>query len=214
MRRLAAGGSWVSEPWRTSQQLVHHCLCRHGVSQHGPCKRFGSCVMHHRRVRGQELSSHICCTGRALARMRCIGLFEQQCIPYIPYPLAGSRQAIRPLLLAVVALTAAASVNDAQRTPPQNPNPIPVCGRQALRPRLLVVVALAAAVKAYDVYLDAPLGSGIKLALFAGFLSYKVRHAPAFWHSSWYASPGCSKLRAFSVLGDIYLKSSHDTVCR
>ena len=52
-------------------------------------------------------------------------------------------------------------------------------GRQALRPRLLVVVGLAAAVHACDVYLDAPLSSGIELALFAGFLSYKARRAPA-----------------------------------
>ena len=42
-----------------------------------------------------------------------------------------------------------------------------------------MVVALAAAVHAYDIYADAPLGSGIKLALFAGFLSYKARRAPA-----------------------------------
>lgn len=87
------------------------------------------------------------------------------------------------------------------------------CGRQALRPRLLVVVALAAAVHAYDIYAGAPLGSGIKLALFAGFLSYKARRAPAphpssnppppnpwpFWRLAWCDPVGCSELRAFAA---------------
>ncbi len=46
--------------------------------------------------------------------------------------------------------------------------------RQALRPRLLVVVALAAAVYGYNMQAEAPLSAGVQLALFAGFLSYKV----------------------------------------
>ena len=71
-------------------------------------------------------------------------------------------------------------------TRPKQLNHYTDCGRHALRPRLLVVVALAAGVHAYDIYADAPLGSGIKLALFAGFLSYKARCALALWHLAWY----------------------------
>lgn len=50
---------------------------------------------------------------------------------------------------------------------------VPGC-RQALRPRLLVVVALAAAVYGYNMQAETPLSAGVQLALFAGFLSYKV----------------------------------------
>ncbi len=50
------------------------------------------------------------------------------------------------------------------------------CGacRQAFRPRLLVLVALAACVYAYNGIAEQPVGAGVQLALFAGFLSYKV----------------------------------------
>ncbi len=46
--------------------------------------------------------------------------------------------------------------------------------RQAFRPRLLVLVALAACVYAYNGFAEQPVGAGVQLALFAGFLSYKV----------------------------------------
>ncbi|KAK9830584.1 hypothetical protein WJX81_001474 [Elliptochloris bilobata] len=53
--------------------------------------------------------------------------------------------------------------------------------RQALRPRLLVLAALAAAVYEYDMYAAAPLSSGMKLALFGGFLSYKAALLLTLW---------------------------------
>lgn len=57
-------------------------------------------------------------------------------------------------------------------------------GRQALRPRLLVVVALAAAVYGYNMQAETPLSAGVQLALFAGFLSYKVLLPAQFFRAA------------------------------